>query len=114
MDWVLETITEAGLTEMKFLWKILASVTSTHLNGSINHQNCYSDRYRKPTFMQGSATQYPEKIWAAILGDSVIGPLFIKQNLNDPLYLNLLQNYITLNQWKYWKSTKWTRQLSNR
>ncbi|GJQ69215.1 hypothetical protein Trydic_g6364 [Trypoxylus dichotomus] len=39
-------------------------------------------------------TQYPEKIdvWAGILRDQVIGPLYFNGNLNGEAYLDVLEN----------------------
>lgn len=41
-------------------------------------------------------TQYPQKVnvWAGILGDHIVGPIFINGNLNARRYLDLLQQQV--------------------
>lgn len=66
------------------------------LRGFVNKHNCrYWADENPQIFMEGSS-QWPEKInaWAGILGDTIIGPLFIDGNLNGDSYLDLLENYI--------------------
>jgi hypothetical protein len=67
-----------------------------YMNGFVNRQNCRYWDTENPHLCREVHTQYPEKlnVWAGILGNSVIGPIFIEENLTGPLYLNLLQNYI--------------------
>lgn len=67
-----------------------------HLNGSVNKHNCRYWSDENPHFFREGHTQHPEKInvWAGILGDTVIGPLFINGNLNGDTYLEMLDTTI--------------------
>src|SRR6202042_2167310 len=67
-----------------------------YLNGFVNKHNCrYWSNENSLAFVEGH-TQYPQKInvWAGILGNKVIGPLFINGNLNGGIYLDMLENTI--------------------
>ncbi|XP_046683405.1 uncharacterized protein LOC124369443 [Homalodisca vitripennis] len=74
---------------------------------TLPHQNPH-------VFVEGS-TQWPEKInvWAGILGNTTVGPVFIEGNLNGESYLNLLENTIdpliveTLENQRHTISLKW-------
>jgi hypothetical protein len=79
------------------LMRICFSDESTfHLNGALNRHNC---RYWSDTnpheFREGN-TQYPQKlnVWAGILGDRVVGPFFLNENLTGERYLEMLQDEI--------------------
>ncbi|XP_050295593.1 uncharacterized protein LOC126735594 isoform X2 [Anthonomus grandis grandis] len=58
--------------------------------------NCRYWSEDNPHIFREGATQRPQKInvWAGILGNAVIGPLFIEQNLTGELYLHLLEDVI--------------------
>lgn len=66
------------------------------LNGHVNRQNCRYWSEDNPHIFREGATQWPQKInvWAGILGNAVIGPLFIEENLTGELYLHLLEDVI--------------------
>lgn len=66
------------------------------VNGNVNTQNCRYWSDENPHFFREGHTQYPEKlnVWAGILGDHIIGPIFLEENLTGPIYLDMLQNRI--------------------
>lgn len=66
------------------------------LNGNVNRQNVRYWSDENPHIFRENHTQTPEKVnvWAGILGDHIIGPIFLDENLTGVLYLNLLQNVI--------------------
>jgi hypothetical protein len=66
------------------------------VTGHANRQNCRYWSRENPHWMREDHTQFPEKVnvWAGIIGDHIIGPLFIDGNLNGGNYLELLQNYV--------------------
>lgn len=81
-----------------YLQHICFSDESTFcLNGSVNTQNCRYWCDENPHEFRAGHTQFPQKInvWAGILGDHIIGPIFLEENLNGPRYLQMLQDTIT-------------------
>lgn len=66
------------------------------LNGKVNKQNCRYWSDENPHQFREGHTQYPQKInvWAGILGNTVIGPLFINGNLTAEVYLNMLDETV--------------------
>lgn len=66
------------------------------LNGFVNKHNCRYWDNENPHLFREDHTQYPQKlnVWAGILGNEIIGPIFIEENLTGQLYLNLLENVI--------------------
>lgn len=70
---------------------------SFSLCGTVNKQNVRYWSDTNPRIIREEHTQYPQKVnvWAGILGDHIIGPLFIEGNLTGQLYLQMLQNEIT-------------------
>jgi len=50
--------------------------------------------HRKSTLMRDNKSQYPEvyevNVWAGIIGDHLIGPFFIDENLNSEMYETML------------------------
>lgn len=75
---------------------ILFSDESTFLlNGEVNRQNCRYWAEENPHWMRQSHTQRPQKInvWAGIVGDHVVGPIFI-ENLNGARYLDMLREQV--------------------
>ncbi|CAH1110991.1 unnamed protein product [Psylliodes chrysocephalus] len=66
------------------------------LNGEVNRHNCRICSDTNPHVFREAYTQYPEKlnVWVGILGDHLIGPLFIPGNLNGEIYLEMLENAI--------------------
>lgn len=63
------------------------------LNGKVNRQNVRYWSDANPHVYREGNTQFPQKInvWAGILGNHIIGPLFIDGNLTGILYLEMLQ-----------------------
>jgi len=92
-----ETMTAKIQNEENFLKNICFSdECSFFLNGFVNKHNCrYWSDENPHQFVEGH-TQRPEKVnvWAGILGDEVIGPIFIEGHLNGETYLDLLQTHI--------------------
>lgn len=79
------------------LGTILFSDESTFtLNGEVNRQNCRYWSAENPNWMRETHTQYPQKVnvWAGIIGDHIIGPIFIDGNLTAEKYLNMLRNEV--------------------
>lgn len=66
------------------------------LHGHAHRQNCRYWSTENPHWIRDEHTQYPEKVnvWAGIVGNYVIGPFFINDNLNRDNYLVLLQNNV--------------------
>lgn len=66
------------------------------LNGFVNRQNVRYWSDENPRIVREVHSQYPQKlnVWAGILGNHIVGPIFINGNLNGEEYLNMLRNYI--------------------
>lgn len=66
------------------------------LHGFVNKHNCRYWSDENPHIFREDHSQTPEKlnVWAGILGDTIIGPVFIDGNLNGDIYLDLLENII--------------------
>lgn len=66
------------------------------LNGTINRHNCRYWARENPHWMREHHTQFPHKInvWAGILGQQIIGPFILVENLTGPRYLQLLRNNV--------------------
>lgn len=66
------------------------------LHGKPNKQNTRFWSNHNPGLIRENHTQYPRKInvWLGILGNHIIGPIFIEENLTGPLYLQILQEQI--------------------
>lgn len=67
-----------------------------YLNGEVNRHNCRYWSEANPHLFMETHTQRPQKlnVWAGILGDHIVGPFFIPDNLNGERYLDLLENNI--------------------
>ncbi|KAJ8941024.1 hypothetical protein NQ318_004181 [Aromia moschata] len=80
-----------------YLTHVCFSYESTfYLNGEVNRSNM---RYRSdvnPHVFREGHSQYPEKrkVWAGIMGNHIVGPLFIEGNLNGQQYLDMLEDLI--------------------
>ena len=66
------------------------------LNGNVNKQNCRYWSDENPHLFTEGHTQNPQKlnVWAGILGDRIIGPFFIEENLTGEAYREMLNNLI--------------------
>lgn len=66
------------------------------LNGELNRQNCRYWSAENPHWIRETHTQYPQKVnvWAGIIGDHIIGPIFIEGNLTAAKYLNILRDEV--------------------
>ena len=92
-----ETMEELIRTEPGILKKICFSDESTFfLNGEVNRHNCRYWATENPHEFRETHTQFPVKVnvWCGILGDKIVGPFFLDQNLDGPLYLTLLEDAI--------------------
>lgn len=77
--------------------KICFSDESTFfLNGTVNRHNCVYWATENPFEYREAHTQFPVKInvWCGILGDRIVGPFFLEENLTGPLYLTLLEDAV--------------------
>ena len=65
-----------------------------YLNGNVNTQNVRYWSDANPHLFRETHTQFPQKVnvWAGILGNHIVGPLFLNTNLSGEVYLELLQN----------------------
>lgn len=92
-----EIVTARITAEPRLVKNICFSDECTfYLNGHVNKQNCRYWHDENPQVFRQGHTQYPQKInvWAGILGDTIIGPLFIEENLNGEIYADMLQRSI--------------------
>ena len=83
-----------------FVSRILFSDEATFcLNGFVNRHNCRYWSDHKPYWMMEHRTQHPQKlnVWAGIIGNHIIGPFFLRENLTANSYLHLLRNRIIPN-----------------
>lgn len=66
------------------------------LNGNVNTQNVRYWSDTNPHIFREKHTQFPEKVnvWAGILGNHIVGPIFLNTNLTGEVYLEMLQNAI--------------------
>uniref|UniRef100_A0A8D8W2K6 DUF4817 domain-containing protein n=1 Tax=Cacopsylla melanoneura TaxID=428564 RepID=A0A8D8W2K6_9HEMI len=66
------------------------------LHGSVNRQNVRYWSDENPRVIREQHSQRPEKInvWAGIMGNHIIGPLFYRENLTGELYLSMLEDTI--------------------
>ncbi|XP_071053327.1 uncharacterized protein [Onthophagus taurus] len=79
-----------------FLYVCFSDECTFSLNGEVNRHNCRIWSDTNPHVFREAHTQHPEKlnVWVGILGDHIIGPLFIPGNLNGEIYLEMLENVI--------------------
>lgn len=92
-----EIMTEKCNQENNFSRFILFTDECTfHLVADHNKQIHRYWSKENPHIVINSRTQYPQKVnvWAGILKNKIVGPIFIDGNLNSATYLNLLQNEI--------------------
>lgn len=77
------------------LASVLFSDESTFtLQGEVNRQNCRYWADHNPHWIRETHTQFPQKVnvWAGIIGDQILGPIFLDGNLNGATYLTLLRD----------------------
>lgn len=62
--------------------------------GNRHNSRHWSDE--NPYIIRESHTQFPQKlnVWAGLLGNRIVGPLFLEENLTGPYYLHLLETII--------------------
>lgn len=77
-------------------WICFSDECTFFLNGKVNRQNVRYWSDVNPHVYRECNTQFPQKlnVWAGILGNHIIGPLFIQGNLTGPLYLDMLENTV--------------------
>lgn len=78
-------------------WIIFSDECTFSLNGSVNRKNCRYWAENNPHWMRETHSQFPGKlnVWAGIVGDRVIGPIFFEENLTGERYLRFLQEDLT-------------------
>lgn len=92
-----EIMSDRLIQNQNLLYNICFSDESTFsLNGKVHRHNCRFWSDTNPHLYREVHTQHPQKlnVWAGILGDHLIGPLFIQGNLNSEMYLNMMENEI--------------------
>lgn len=80
--------------QMQLNWILFSDECTFTLHGEVNHHNCRYWSDNNPHWMRETHTQRPQKlnVWAGIIGDQVVGPFFIDNNLDGPSYLSLLRD----------------------
>lgn len=92
-----ELMTERIAEREHLLENICFSDESTfYLQGCVNTHNVRFWSDSNPHVLTEGHTQKPEKInvWAGILGNHIIGPLFIEGNLTGQTYLDMLRDTV--------------------
>lgn len=92
-----EVMTQTIARNPSYLRNICFSDECTfYLNGFVNRQNVRYWCDENPHVFREGHTQFQQKlnVWIGILGDHIVGPLFIDGNLTGELYLNMLENLI--------------------
>lgn len=92
-----EVMSQRLIEDPQLLFNICFSDECTfYLNGAVNRHNCRYWNDSNPHLFREVHTQYPQKInvWSGILGNHIIGPLFIPGNLTGEVYLNMLEDTI--------------------
>lgn len=66
------------------------------LNGEVNRQNCRYWAPENPHWIRENHTQWPQKlnVWAGIIGEQIIGPIFLQGSLTGERYLEMLRDDI--------------------
>lgn len=92
-----EIMTEKIIVNPNLIKNICFSDECTFfLNGSVNKHNVRYWSDENPYIFREGHTQVPQKlnVWAGILGNAIVGPIFIDGTLNGGMYLELLDNVI--------------------
>ena len=78
-----------------FNWIVFSDEATFELHGSVNRHNCRYWSDENPHWMRDSHTQYPQKlnVWAGILGNTIIGPFFLNENINAERYFVVCISY---------------------
>lgn len=92
-EWALQRLEESPTFSSNILFTDEANF---YINGEINHQNWryWSDsnpNWTDPSKMQGAGKVM---VWCGIWGTRIIGPFFVKGNMNSDVYLRMLQEEI--------------------
>lgn len=94
-----QIISQEIIANPVFLYNVCFSDECTFfLNGNVNKHNCRFWSDENPHLFREQHSQHPQKlnVWMGILGDHLIGPVFIPGNLTGDVYLDLLENVIDL------------------
>lgn len=64
--------------------------------GGVNLHNCHYYSDENPHWQRNHRPQrrWALNVWAGIVGDHLVGPIFYERNLNGQLYLDILQNQV--------------------
>lgn len=92
-----DTVMEKCHVNPNFVRSVLFSDEATFvLNGNVNRHNCRYWSDENPRWMREAHTQYPQKlnVWAGIIGNRIVGPVFIDGNLDGDKYFDILFNTI--------------------
>jgi len=87
-------VTQQTNREPDFLNKVLFTDEATFTrNGYFNCHNKHVWANANPhaSFVNHNQTQFKINVWVGILGDNLIGPYLLPQNLNGHIYLTFLQ-----------------------
>lgn len=85
-------------SDLLFFHKILFTEESSFSkHHSPNHQNYRMRMQKKPDTMYKGSAPYPEKVntWAGLVGNCMIGPIFLEGTLTGEKYRGLLQGQIS-------------------
>lgn len=88
-EWLLENL------HHNILWSDEATFTRIGLF-NVHNEHWWSARGRNPHVTRRDAFQvrFSVNVWAGIINDKVIGPIFINDRLTGPRYLELLKNEV--------------------
>lgn len=76
----------------KILWSDEAKFT---LAGHVNRHNCVMWATENPRFTVDHDFHAPGiMVWAAISSEGIVGPVFLDENVNSNVYLDLLQEHV--------------------
>lgn len=90
-------IGEKYLENQRFHRFIFFTDESTfHTNGHVSSQNSRHWAYENPNYVINKGSQRYKKVnvWCGIFYDRIIGPYFIEGNLNQHVYLDILEQFV--------------------